>query len=169
MATVQRLKDILPIVLKGMTMTAPVDDGVPNRPTTTHRTKDGASFIEVHVVDDDSAGEVQTVDGTRLVKPGDVLVATNRPEIWNVYSEDAFGEMGTSEAEPGDVPQPVDADVEFEDETPDESPGFDPSEHSAAEVREYLDSPNVDEDTKRRVVEAERANKNRATAIPLGW
>lgn len=124
----------------------------------------GAFTLRAHRVTEKTVGEVQTPGGP-VVTPavGDYLVETGRPDVYEVHSGDAFDEMNLAQnGEQEDWDQ--DADVTDEPEE------FDPSTHSAAETRLYLRSLDTDTDEGQaewdRVVEAERAGKNRNSAVP---
>lgn len=145
-------------------MTALVDNGVPERPTKQYQTENGA-VVEAHTVTEDSAGEVRTVDGTRTVKPGDVLLATNRPEVWDVCTESAWNDLGASEVNADAEVTPVRRDDDEEAIPVDEPVEFDPSAHKTTEVRDYLARDDVSEEEKERVRNAEMADLNRASAL----
>lgn len=107
--------------------------------------------IEVATVGKET--EINVVGGTRQVSPGDLLVQTGRPDVWDVVSEQQLMEMASpvSNFEP-----------EFE---PDGGDQFDPSDHTAAEVKDYLQS-NISIEERERVATAERNGKNRSSAFP---
>lgn len=99
--------------------------------------------IEVATVGKET--EVNVVGGTRQVSPGDLLVQTGRPDVWDVVSEQQLMEMAEFEPDGGDQ--------------------FDPSDHTAAEVKDYLQS-NISIEERERVATAERNGKNRSSAFP---
>lgn len=127
--------------------------------------------ISAHKVTEDTAGPVMVVGGTsRDVAPGDVLLATDRPDVYHVASEDSLGEYSeVSDTETDDYSALTAEDAETPADTEGDQGGdeFDPSEVSAVEVRAYLqhqsDAGNTDEVN--RVVDAERAGRNRSTVI----
>lgn len=96
--------------------------------------------------------EVATVGNwCRTVIPGEWLIGTNRPDTFNVMTDEEFQNY-----------------VVREDDSEEEIETFNPSDHTAQEVREYLTSvqrSNVDEYN--RVVNEERNGRNRVSAFPL--
>lgn len=129
--------------------------GDPDREFTT-----AANGAEFHKLTDESVGEtgeVVTPDNrARKVSAGDVLVKTDRPDVYNVYTKDEWNDMGVESA------SRVDDD---EDEDTEETPQFHAWEHSAADVRAYLNDPAVSEEERARVRKEEEENGNRATAL----
>lgn len=55
---------------------------------------DGGSTVKAHVVTEETAGEVFTRVGTQNVSAGDVIVATERPEVFDVMSADQWNNTG---------------------------------------------------------------------------
>jgi hypothetical protein len=112
----------------------------------------GGSVVQAHRVTEDTAGNVETVDGSpRRVGPGDVLVRTQNSNRFVVASGKEFDKDYTS----GD-------DVFDKDEDNSE---FDPNTRTAVEVRNYLNDESIDVEERDRVREAEEAGKNRASAL----
>ena len=63
--------------------------------------KDGdvhESTVRAAVVTEDTAREVVTPTGARWVNPGDVVVATDRPDVFDVHSEDSWKATGYGKA-----------------------------------------------------------------------
>lgn len=111
----------------------------------------GASVVQAHRVTEDTAGNVVLVDGSsRRVGPGDVLVQTQNANRYDVVPDKEF----TKDYSPG-----TDLWVDEDNET------FEPADHSAAEVRNYLHRSDVDDEEKERVREAERNGRNRESAF----
>ena len=111
----------------------------------------GASVVQAHRVTEDTAGNVVTVDGSRRqVDAGDVLVQTQNANRFDVVSDKEF----TKDYSPGE-----ELWVDDEPET------FEPAEHTATEVRNYLHRSDVDEEEKDRVREAEVNGRNRPSAL----
>lgn len=143
-------------------MSVRVANDVPDRPVGTYAHENG-SQIQAHRVTDESAGEVQTVSGTRKVSPGDVLVATSRPDVWDVYTDKEFGEMGLTEDEKqadvfSESGEESDGDVQAVDEE-----RFNPQTHTVDEVNRYLDT--ADKDERERVLSAERVGRARSGIV----
>jgi hypothetical protein len=111
--------------------------------------------VEAHTVTKDTEGEVNTVgNDVRSVSEGDVIVRTDRPGTYDVYSADAFGEL----CGPYKAPRKA-----GDEESPEY---FEPSDHTAREVREFLLRDDVSDEDKERVRQAESEGRNRATAFP---
>jgi hypothetical protein len=126
-------------------------------------TNENGGTITAHVVTEDTAGTVITVGGVgRDVAPGDVLIGTDRPDVYHVADSSALeGYSAHDDSADADIL----ADVEAEDsDQPDE---FDPSKHTAADVRAYLRRMREDENRAEfeRVTEAERYGLNRSSAL----
>jgi len=120
---------------------------------------DGLYTLEAHKVTPDTEGEV-TVAGheTVSVRAGQVLVRNGN--FYEVHSGDAFDAIGL-------VPVRDQQDLE-QQETPVEAEKlFDPSEHTAAEVRRYLRNPELSDEERTRVIDAERDGNNRVSAFPV--
>lgn len=111
--------------------------------------------VRAHVVTDDTAGEVNTMVGAREVRKGDVLVESDRPGQYDVYNADMWSELTTSSAPTKDPVTVDDSDDDYE-----------PSDHTAREVREFLSREDLDDENRVRVIAAERSGRNRGTAIP---
>lgn len=113
---------------------------------------DEGATVVAHRVTPDTGGKVRTVggQGAHYARPGDVLVQTQNSNLYDVYSSRVFDEM---------FPRRADG-VE-------EERVYEPSGYTAREVREHLLSIRDDDpDEYDRIVEAERAGRGRATAIP---
>lgn len=112
----------------------------------------GASVVRAHRVTEETAGNVVLVDGSRYqAKPGDVLVETQNSNRYDVVPERAF----TKDYSPGEDLW-IDSD---EEET------FEPADHTATEVRNYLHRSDVSDEDKERVREAELNGRNRQSAL----
>jgi hypothetical protein len=122
------------------------------REFTEYENDEGAK-VYAHRVTPDTEGPVMLVGGTRReVKRGDVLVQSQNSNMYDVYSGRQFDEM---------FPRRTDGE---EDSTTGQ---FNPSDYTAREVKEYLESVReTDEDEYDRVVEAEKNDRNRASAFP---
>lgn len=59
---------------------------------------DGSSTIQAHIVTEETAGEVFTRVGSTQVGPGSVIIATDRPEVFDVLSEEQWNATGYSDA-----------------------------------------------------------------------
>lgn len=119
---------------------------------------DNGGEVSAHVVTEDTAGPVMTVGGTsRDVAPGDVLLATDRADVYHVADSSALDEW--QEADDNDSADVVESDQD--------SDQYDPSQYSAQEVRAYLTKRSDAGDTAEveRVLTAERAGLNRATVV----
>lgn len=121
--------------------------------------------VSAAIVDDDTAGTVvRRTDGqTYETKSGDVLVTAYRPQEYDVFSQGAAEEFTKNYKKSGgettELPDSSEGDeIDFEE--------FDPSERNASEVREYLSRSDISNEERSRVIDAERAGKNRATAFP---
>ena len=123
---------------------------------------DGLYTLKAHVVTDKTKGEVSVPGGgSAYALPGQVLVETERPGTYDIHEPDAFDEIGLEA-----VTEQKDLG-EDEDDT-EAAPEYDPSEHTAAEVRRYLRNPELDATERDRVLNAERDGRNRPSAIPAG-
>lgn len=123
---------------------------------------EGKFTLKAHVVTDKTKGEVSVPGGgSQVVQTGQVLIETDRPGTYEVHEGNAFDEFGLE-------PVTDQVDLGEDEDTADEEPLYDPSEHTAAEVRRYLRNPNLDTAERDRVVSAERSGENRASAIPTG-
>lgn len=112
----------------------------------------GGSVVQAHRVTEETAGNVETVDGSpRRVGPGDVLVRTQNSNRYDVVSGKEFDKDYTAGS-----------DLFDQDEDNSE---FNPDDHTAVEVRNYLSNESIDVDERDRVREAEEAGKNRASAL----
>jgi hypothetical protein len=120
--------------------------------------------LNVHQVTEDTAGEVPTVNGTVTVQPGQYIVSTGNPQFYDVYDENAFNELGFSATRDQRDLESGEAAAEATDES--EQDFFEPSEHTAREVHEYLSSDDVSDENKERVRAAEEGGANRKSAFP---
>lgn len=112
----------------------------------------GASVVRAHKVTEETAGNVVLVDGTgQRVNPGDVLLETSNSNRFDVVPGKTFD----ADYSPGE-------DTWVEDESTVE---FDPSDHKATEVRNYLHRSDVSDEEKDRVRAAEEAGLNRPSAL----
>lgn len=142
-------------------MTAPTEGPRDARKWTTYDAPGGYT-VDAHEVTEDTAGDVMTPGNiTRKVSPGDVLVKTDRPDVFNVYGRDAFNELGAKEhADTRSAPPTVDPDA------PDSADQFNPDERTAKEVKDYLSRTDLTTAERERVERAERAGQNRSSAFP---
>lgn len=142
-------------------MTAPIEGSV-NREFKTYRNENGGE-VRAHVVTEDTAGTIREAYSgrTRDVNEGDVLVESGRPDEYQVVSKDDFSAYSEDDSTVEGVVSNDDSD--------DDSDAFDPSDHTAAEVREYLNAQRAkgDDTEYARVENAERDGKNRASAFPV--
>lgn len=129
---------------------------------TTYRNENGGE-VEVHEVTEDTKGTYPMVGrGPVDVRPGDYLVrSANSNQYETIANLDGYT---------ADKGSTVSA-VEFQAPTTSQetqSTGFDPTEHSASEVKSYLKGRDDEGDYAEynRVVNAEKAGKNRSTAYP---
>lgn len=124
----------------------------------TYENKNGGR-VRAHVVTEDSARRVQKVDGTgHDAKAGDLLIASDRPDSYHIGSKadlEGWSELSDTDSE---VTTPEVVDSEDEEV-------YDPSKHSAGEVRDHLDAlrSRGERDEFERVANAEKNGKNRAT------
>jgi len=131
-----------------------------------HDHPSGLYTVSAHRVTKSTEGEVMVPEGgVRKVSAGDVLVATDRPDVYTVYPGAVFDEMELEAQED---------QKDLEQDTVDvpEEPKFNPNEHNAAEVRRYLrtlDTSTEDgQEEYDRVVTAEQEGNNRQSAFPRG-
>jgi hypothetical protein len=142
-------------------------------PSTEFTNENGGS-IRAHVVTEDTAGPVNTVDGTRDATPGQVLIETNQPGVYHLQGSEALDGWNKAEEESdADVPNAQaesDADNESADdaENEDTAEEWDPGAHSATEVRARILSLRQNGNTQAadRLVEQEQSGRNRYSAIP---
>lgn len=144
-------------------MTAPqINDGNPRRDFVEYDHPNGDFTRRVHRVTKNTEGDVTTPGNiTTSVRDGDVLIETDRPNTYEVYSGDVFDSLGWE------------ASRDQIDYTPDEpetetEPQFDPSEHDAGAVRRYLRNPDLTDAERDRVIAAEMGpdGKKRTSAVP---
>lgn len=140
------------------TGTAEVNDGEPRRDFVEYDHPEGAYTVEAHRVSKDTAGTVLTPGNVPVAAvDGDVLI--KRGNYYEVHNGKAFDEMGLIPVRDQEDLEPFDVDTE-------EEPQFDPNDHTAAEVRRYLRNPELSDEERQRVEDAERDGQNRATAFP---
>lgn len=139
-------------------MQAEVNDGNPRRHFVEYDHPDGLYTVEAHQVTKATEGTV-TVPGNETVnvREGDVIV--RRGNYHEVHSAKAWDELGLE-------PQGEQKELEPFPEDAQPEKVFDPSEHTAAEVRRYLRNPELSDDERRRVEDAERDGQNRSSAFP---
>lgn len=139
-------------------MQAETNDGNPRRDFVEYDHPDGLYTIEAHKVTKATEGTVNTPGNVPAeVREGDVLI--RRGNYYEVHPGDVFDGFGLEAQRDQKDLQPFDENVEAE-------PEWDPSEHSAAEVRRYLRNPNLSDEERQRVIEAEQNGHNRASAFP---
>lgn len=127
----------------------------------THRHSSSNEELRVHKVTKETAGDYSVIGGSRNVHEGEMLVETTRPGVYDVYSERDFSDLGLDPVGKETVSEPVtDEETDFSDED-DESEAFNPSDHNASEVRQYLRRSDVSDEEKARVRQAERDGLNR--------
>lgn len=137
---------------------AEVNNGEPRRDFVEYDHPDGLYTLEAHKVLKDTEGTVLTAGNIPVfARVGDVLV--RQGNYYEVHSGPAFDEIGL-------IPVREQNALEQFGAVEDEEKKFDPSEHSAAEVRRYLRNPELSEEERERVVELERNGANRSSAIP---
>ena len=91
---------------------------------------DGGEEVQAYKVE--TPHEVSTIGGVRQASEGEYVVARDRHELVDVYAGPVF-EADHSTNKPADVD-----DVDDEDEDEDEDEGYDPTQHTVAEVQTYL-------------------------------
>lgn len=161
------------ILYGGIAMTQPITHDHPNREFTTHKiaaTDETPEYeVQAHEVTDETRGRVQVPGGVQDVGPGDVLVPTERGDVYHVLSKDAFAELTGPRKSRFQSRSRRDAssDTRRADAARDEDFG-DPSDHTAAEVRRRIDFLRSEDrhDEAERLADAERNGKNRKSAIP---
>lgn len=135
-----------------------VNNGEPRRDFVEYDHPDGLYTVEAHKVYKDTEGTVLTPGNIpQLARAGDVIV--KRGNYYEVHSGKAFAEIGL-------VPVREQKELEQYAAVEDEEAKFDPSEHTAAEVRRYLRNPELSDEERERVVTAEREGQNRTSAFP---
>ena len=139
-------------------MLAEVNDGNPRRDFVEYDHPDGLFTIEAHRVSKATEGDV-TVPGGETVAARDGSVIVKRGNYYEVHTGKAFDEMGLEPVREQRELAPFEVVEE-------EAPQFDPSEHSAAEVRRYLRNPELSAEERQRVEDAERDGQNRSSAFP---
>jgi hypothetical protein len=144
-------------------MTAPIA-GTVQREFLDYTNENGGK-VRAHVVTDDTVGTVQEayVGRSRDAVVGDVLVESGRPGDYTFMSARDFNDVYSADDDKDGV-----QDIAEEPES-DDSNGFVADDHSAAEVRAYLNAKKAAGDTVEydRVADAERSGKNRASAFPV--
>lgn len=137
---------------------APVEGHI-ERPTTDYTLSNNA-VVSAHTVTEETEGEVGIVGGVHKAVVGEVLMATNRPNTWDVYTQDAWTELGATEVV-------IENDDDFMEDEPVivASEPFNPTAHTAVEVRAFLARTDVSEEEKGRVRQAEVNGLNRSSAL----
>lgn len=111
---------------------------------------DEGATVLAHRVTPDTEGAVILVGGAKHdLRSGEVLVQSQNANVYDVYPGRQFDTMF-----------PVRSDGVEEERL------FNPSDYTAKEVRQYLEANENDEEEWDRVVEAEKAGKNRKGALP---
>ena len=140
-----------------------------DREFVTYHNENGTE-VDAYVVPQDSpnlsdsgvpAWTVNTVAGPRHPVPGDVVVRTQNSNFYDVMPASTFMNDHQEGAFTGTVDQGDTAE-------PDEDVEFEPDDHTAAEVRKYLESLDRDSAEYRRVFNAETNGRNRQSAFPKG-
>lgn len=135
--------------------------------------KDGGS-VEAAAVTEETAtvegsdgvsrpADVRTVDGPKRLHVGNVIVKTGAPDVYDVYDGSVWAEMGYGENVSDEDRQPALATTVDED---DEDAVFEPSEHTAVQVKRYLKRDDLSDEERERVEDAERNGQNRSSAFP---
>lgn len=124
-----------------------------------YRNENGG-VVKAHIVTEATEGDVMTVDGGRKALVGDVVIPAQNEYYCDVVPADefhaAYAEVSDEElAEEDDAPVGSGGVVQK---------GYDPSQHTAKEVNDYLKS--VPRDEYERVTNAERNGRNRQSAVP---
>jgi trigger factor len=123
---------------------------------TSGRTETAADVSPVFEVADEQAQEAAP-EGTAFAPEPDPA-ATGEDALKPAYEEGT----GSDEAEDDEAQDEAKAEEkDSKDEAKSEQ--FDPSEHTVAQVREYLET--ADEDEKKRVLKAEKKGENRKTLV----
>jgi hypothetical protein len=140
-------------------MTSPdTNDGTPRRHFVEYDHPDGLYTLEAHRVTKATEGEVNLPGNTTgYAREGQVIV--RRGNYAEVHEGKAFDELGLEPQAEQKVLEPY-----TEDKEPEEL--FDPSTHTAAEVRRYLRNPELSDEERQRVEDAERDGQNRSSAFP---
>lgn len=119
--------------------------------------------VLAHVVTEETAGTVHESVSNRTVDvtPGDVLIKTARDGEYELPDRDWFNSTYNVRVKTAQNDESVKPSGESSDGEP-----FDPSAHSAADVKRYLDSIRYeDPDEYDRVRAAEADGKGRASAL----
>lgn len=139
-------------------MQAETNDGTPRRDFVEYDHPEGVYTVEAHRVTKDTEGEVNAPGNQSIeARAGDVLI--RRGNYYEVHKGDIFDGFGL---EPQREQRDLTPFVEDEDVVEE----WDPSHHSAAEVRRYLRDPKLTDDERQRVEDAERSGLNRSSAFP---
>lgn len=139
-------------------MSAEVMDGNPRRDFVEYDHPQGLYTVEAHQITPDTEGDF-TVPGGQVVQGRAGQYAVRRGNVYDLYSTEAFEDLGL-------VATREQQDLEQWESTVDEPVLFDPSEHTAREVRLYLRNPGLSDEERERVENAERDGRNRASAFP---
>lgn len=126
-----------------------------------YRNENGG-VVKAHVVTEATEGDVMTVDGGRKALVGDVVVPSQNEYFVDVFPAD---EWGQNWSEVSDEELAEAEETETERVVGGVQKGYDPSQHTAREVNDYLKSVGS-QDEYERVAAAERDGRNRSSAIP---
>jgi hypothetical protein len=137
---------------------AAVNNGEPRRDWVEYDHPDGAYTLLVHKVTKDTEGSFTGPGNVPLdAREGQYVV--KRDNFYEVHDGDAFDEFGLEA-----VREQEDLDPFAVDEPEEEK--YNPNDHTAAEVRRYLRNPELTDEERTRVEDAERDGQNRASAFP---
>lgn len=126
---------------------------------------ENGGVVQAHVVDENTEGEYQTVDGQKTALVGDVVVQMQNGAYHEIVPADEFNSTYT-EASDEDVTQlQADRGDTVNASGMQVQKGFDPNTKTATAVRDYL-SRVGSQDEYNRVADAERKGRNRSSAIP---
>jgi hypothetical protein len=126
----------------------------------TYHNAEGAEIRAAYIDKDNEGTKVQLVGGRPYeTKVGDVVVASQNTNYVDVVPARDFGrDYSAGEFDAGRSTHDSDGHPV--------SDSFDPNEHSASEVREYLSRTDIDDTERERVRSAEAEGRNRKTAYP---
>lgn len=121
--------------------------------------------VSAHVVTEETQGSYQTVDGRGAeVSVGSVLVQAGRPDAYDVVDAKSFRENYKEDNSVTHDHDGLGEHTHSDDTVSDDDAEFNPDEHTADEVKAHLASVRGTEEYAR-VVSAERAGKNRSSAL----
>lgn len=137
---------------------------MPNVTWKTYRASDDSGgSVDAHVVTERTEGKFNTVNGSVTALAGrDVLIRHQNEYYVDVVSAKDFQQNWREETDKDR--RSDDSDTDSPSNTRAADPSFDPSQRTAAEVRDYLSRVRT-RDEYDRVVKAERDGLNRKTAI----